>query len=492
MKQYAWKPSKYLPEDPIHNIDLPKKTVKPIKQRNRAPVEKMAKKDLVKEMGWLHPTVTLDIGTISANASRALKGDTDDLASEVKRCLSEVVSSASNTKRLCQQLIGRFIEVITAPGSVVTASDREILDRLCARVKSKDNEGDADGSEENDYDFDVKTKFSIQQAFFSGVLRYLYSSNALGTFNSGKNSEFVTRFVVRMQELGLLEERDKSLLREFDPYPATSILDSVSGQLAVEFKKHYRNGTLKIYEKLKTPSKKGLASDKSEICINSKISAIENFVCLNRAYKNRYRMVPLTGSQQPFVSFTERELVDIFCRSQKLAHKLLAITRSDNFSTASSKRDIHQWIKDKEPGHLIAKFLASIGGPRPSKGNRSYLHSTTVMSLGNLRKHIESLQPDTFDPTLYKKRGYALRGSIRTDGFRLQLLAFKLKELQSVRYKRLSRDVLPLQINSTVGGVDYYLTEVRNVVKERQDVTNLWGCEPEQIKILGIDLGQAC
>ncbi|KAF9367534.1 hypothetical protein BGX21_007296, partial [Mortierella sp. AD011] len=114
------------------------------------------------------------------------------------------------------------------------------------------------------------------------------------------------------------------------------------------------------------------------------------------------------------------------------------------------------------------------------------------MSLGNLRKHIESLQPDTFDPTLYKKRGYALRGSIRTDGFRLQLLAFKLKELQSVRYKRLSRDVLPLQINSTVGGVDYYLTEVRNVVKERQDVTNLWGCEPEQIKILGIDLGQAC
>ncbi|KAF9345765.1 hypothetical protein BGX26_002764 [Mortierella sp. AD094] len=426
-------PSKYLPEDPIHNIDLLKKTEKPKKSQIRAPVKKMAKKDLVKEMSWLHPTVTLDIGTVSANASRALKGDTDDLVSEVKRCLSEVVSSASNTNRLCQQLIGRFIEVITAPGSVVTVSDREILDRLCARVKAKDNEGDADGSEENDYDFDVKTKFSIQQQFFSGLLRYLYSRNPLEISKSGKTSEF-----------------------------------------------------------LKTPSKKGLGSDKSGICISSKILAIENFVCLNRANKNRYKLVPLTGAQQPFVSFTERELVDIFCRSQKLANKLLAITKADNFSTASSKVDIHQWISGKEPGHLIAKFLASIGGPRPSKGNRSYLYSTTAMSLDDLRKHIESLRPDTFDPTLYKKRGYALRGSIRTDGFRLQLLAFKLKELQSVRYKRLSENVLPLRINSTVGGVNYYLTEIRNVVKERQDVTNLWGCEPEQIKILGIDLGQAC
>jgi hypothetical protein len=36
------------------------------------------------------------------------------------------------------------------------------------------------------------------------------------------------------------------------------------------------------------------------------------------------------------------------------------------------------------------------------------------------------------------------------------------------------------------------LTEIRNIVKTKQDVKSLWGCKPEKIKILGIDLGQAC
>ncbi|KAI8598729.1 hypothetical protein EDD21DRAFT_356106 [Dissophora ornata] len=65
-----------------------------------------------------------------------------------------------------------------------------------------------------------------------------------------------------------------------------------------------------------------------------------------------------------------------------------------------------------------------------------------------------------------------------------------MKELQSVRYKRLPENVLPPQITSTVGGVDYFLTEVRNVVKTQQDIAGFWGCAPEQIRILGLDLGQ--
>ncbi|KAG0262509.1 hypothetical protein BG011_010092 [Mortierella polycephala] len=74
----------------------------------------------------------------------------------------------------------------------------------------------------------------------------------------------------------------------------------------------------------------------------------------------------------------------------------------------------------------------------------------------------------------------------------VQLSAFKLKELQSVRYRRLPETVLPPKITSTAGGVDYFLVEIRNVVKTKQDAGDLWGCEPEQIKILGLDLGQAC
>lgn len=44
---------------------------------------------------------------------------------------------------------------------------------------------------------------------------------------------------------------------------------------------------------------------------------------------------------------------------------------------------------------------------------------------------------------------------------------------------------------SALGGTDHFLTEIRNVVKSKEDVTRLWNCEPDQIKILGIDPGQA-
>ncbi|KAF8930628.1 hypothetical protein BGZ58_008120 [Dissophora ornata] len=107
-----------------------------------------------------------------------------------------------------------------------------------------------------------------------------------------------------------------------------------------------------------------------------------------------------------------------------------------------------------------------------------------------MRQHLASLRQDNFSLNSYKGRDYVLRGSLRTDGFRLQLLAFEMKELQSVRYKRLPENVLPPQITSTVGGVDYFLTEVRNVVKTQQDIAGFWGCAPEQIRILGLDLGQ--
>jgi hypothetical protein len=37
------------------------------------------------------------------------------------------------------------------------------------------------------------------------------------------------------------------------------------------------------------------------------------------------------------------------------------------------------------------------------------------------------------------------------------------------------------------------LTEVRNIVKTKENVAQLWlNCRPEDIKILSLDLGQAC
>ncbi|KAG0346311.1 hypothetical protein BGZ54_005263, partial [Gamsiella multidivaricata] len=97
-----------------------------------------------------------------------------------------------------------------------------------------------------------------------------------------------------------------------------------------------------------------------------------------------------------------------------------------------------------------------------------------------------------FNPKVsYSGKGYALRGSIKTDGFRIQLLAFKLNELNCMKYRRLDADKLPDRLTSTLGGTGQYLTEIRNVVKTKEDVERLWGCDPLDIKILGIDLGKA-
>lgn len=153
------------------------------------------------------------------------------------------------------------------------------------------------------------------------------------------------------------------------------------------------------------------------------------------------------------------------------------------------------WIGDKEPGFLIKRLLSDVakeGLTKRQRGKGGHKAAVKLMSLEEIKEHINNLREPNFDLRTYDTKGYILRGSIRTDGHRIHLLAFKLRELQSVRYRRFPVDVLPRQITSTTGGTDYYLTEVRNVVKTKQDVAELWACPPDQIKILGLDLGQAC
>ncbi|KAF9195662.1 hypothetical protein BGZ49_003014 [Haplosporangium sp. Z 27] len=55
-----------------------------------------------------------------------------------------------------------------------------------------------------------------------------------------------------------------------------------------------------------------------------------------------------------------------------------------------------------------------------------------------------------------------------------------------------SKGYLPPQITYTTGGLGYYLSKIWNVVKSQQNVASIWDCEPDQIKILGLDLGQTC
>jgi len=84
------------------------------------------------------------------------------------------------------------------------------------------------------------------------------------------------------------------------------------------------------------------------------------------------------------------------------------------------------------------------------------------MSLEELRDQVNVLRRLGFNPQTYEGEGYVLRGSIKTDGFRLSLLAFKLQELQSVRYCRYPAHLLPSPHSPTTGDTDGFLTGVRN------------------------------
>ncbi|KAF9991453.1 hypothetical protein BGZ80_009116, partial [Entomortierella chlamydospora] len=129
------------------------------------------------------------------------------------------------------------------------------------------------------------------------------------------------------------------------------------------------------------------------------------------------------------------------------------------------------------------------------QGKAGHRAAIDLLSLQQLHDHVNELRQPSFDPRTYAKKGYVLRGSIRTNGNGLQLLAYKLRELQSVRYRRYKEELLPDRLLTTTGGTDYYLSEIRNLFTCPQDVENRLGCTAdkvrEEVRVLGIDLGQA-
>jgi len=202
----------------------------------------------------------------------------------------------------------------------------------------------------------------------------------------------------------------------------------------------------------------------------------------------------MSSLEQPFVGFTERELAGFFFKhGGRLKERLVELASEDG--TCTSILDAQDWIGGKEPGYLIKHFIADIDPDNLTsrqKGKAGHRASLKLMSFEDLQGHLEELEDPGFDPKDYTAKGYVSRGTVLTDGHRLYLLGFKLRELQCVRYRRLPADRMPCRITSTVGGTDYYLQEIRNAIKDDADIERLWpGGNSRDIKILTLDAGQA-
>lgn len=302
--------------------------------------------------------------------------------------------------------------------------------------------------------------------------------------------------------------------------------------MSVEFMKHYRHGSADLCKKVTTfitlsrsltynilcnsayslslsyfetfafqihnLKKKGLLPSHTVDNIDPKISPAENFIILNRVLGYRRCLSPMSSMDSKLIGFSELDLIRIFWQDALLCRQLQDYAFPDYLESMQipeqvSQTDAIMWLGRVEPGFLINKFLTDIGGYTEDerKKRRNFSRSAKRMPLSDIRNHLGPLREDNFDPRTYNTKGYLLQGSIRTDGFRLQVLCFKLNELECVKFRRLPPERLPDRITSTIGGTDYFMSEVRNVVKSKEDVERLWGCDPHQIKILGIDLGQA-
>ncbi|KAF9574621.1 hypothetical protein EC968_006036 [Mortierella alpina] len=497
MKRYEWKAFKEQPQSP--DTPPPKKPKKAKTPKKPRPPLKIDKMSLVRALSYEHPAASLEVGTLKANAKEAI-GNDPDLVDELVSCIRGAARQAGNIKRKTQRLLGLYIEQIQRHG--VQPCDVPILDLLCPRITPKEpsrpeaaEEQDEDG-DQNEDEICEEGKENSTMKFVSALMRYVYSGKQPKATGVGP---MVSAFIRRLEQLGIWARNNSSTPPSQPEYRPTDLVRSVASQLSFEIRKMYRQGTYEISDKLKTQKDKGLLPSHCQVEVDPNKSAIENFLLLNNLCVNRRRIVPMTGSKQPFMTFSEKELAHFFFQWPRLRAALQMLAWPAYPSIKEPKmigqNAIDIWLSCKHPGILIKHFLSDVakeGLTKRQLGKAGYKGAVKFLSLPEIRDHLKPLREPNFDPANYDKKGYILRGSVRTDGFRLQLLGFKIKELQSVRYKQLPEKVLPERLTSTVGGVDYHLAEVRNIIKTKEDVSRLWpNTQPEDIKVVGMDLGQA-
>lgn len=239
----------------------------------------MDKIGLVRSMSWYHPTSSLEIGTVRANAKRVAMEE--EMQQEVFDCLQEAPRLAAGVKREAQRLIGHFVEMLrdrmdkveeerrivlesmTPPQTMtesyrlqcrkefITDVEREILLSICQRIKPADiDEGEEDtgGNEEND-NSDVEKRQDREFGFILSFLIYLYSGNY--PKENSKSGGVANHLINWLVNDGIHSPvRTRNELQETAILTPAHLVRSVSGQLAAEVKRMYGYGARDLHNKV--------------------------------------------------------------------------------------------------------------------------------------------------------------------------------------------------------------------------------------------------
>ncbi|KAG9071286.1 hypothetical protein KI688_005497 [Linnemannia hyalina] len=460
-------------------------------------IEEMDKQQLINAMVWEHPLVSLPVGTIRANSNRAAAGTTTDD--------NQLPSSKQQQQQQQSDVSACILDIVEQARTIFergqTEEDRTILNTLCPTVKSKirlspkphqdsqesssssagttaEDAGEEDLEDDVDEDAEPSAMDKPFIAFYQILLAHICSPK----------TKFKT---VIERQVGQLLARAASLGIALPPAPRRMVSYSTSALLESTTKQFYRSINSQ------PPCQPGTTLPK----INSNLPAIENYLRLNKSSGRLRRIAPLSPLAARYIGFSERQLLPLFWAWPVLKDKIRSMIIKDRFfqdpTINPSQADALNWLTSTTPGRFVTTFLSDVGLP-PNKHDKGFRKTTTIMDMDGkdgkegLREHLGCLRAEKFDPKEWHGKGYVLKGSIHTNGRLLQLLAFKLKEIQSVRYRRFPENKLPNALVTTIGGTNGYLTEVRNVFSTATDVENLSGADPSQVGVLSLDLGTSC
>ena len=220
----------------------PNKRASKKRKKEPKPLEEMIKSELVDEMERQHPLASLTVGTLITNTRAALV-DKPDLAPEVVRCVKEAIDHVARTVRLCQRLIGQYLELLFSRG-MFEETDRDWLDLICPRVDDGDDRNDAGEVVDEDTVIDADVQASNQYQFMLMLLGHIYSGDLPS--RSSKHGPGVIAFIDRARALDLLPKGNPPGTRTAMPYPKTTLFATAASQLCGD----YRNGSKEIRGKV--------------------------------------------------------------------------------------------------------------------------------------------------------------------------------------------------------------------------------------------------
>lgn len=199
--------------------------------------EGLTRGPVLKALDFEHPIVTLEFGSLHKNIVDVLQ-DKPDVARSVEECLRAVVRRANDAKRQFQRVLGSYLSLVFS--EEVQQVDRRFLNHLCENVGHQDasNTVNDTSSISDKKDHDILPSTTKQSSFIQAILVAMISGKI-------PPSGVARDFFARLKGLGLIDS-DIPTTR----YPASIIARSISCQLCVQLKKHFKYGTMSLHQKV--------------------------------------------------------------------------------------------------------------------------------------------------------------------------------------------------------------------------------------------------